>query len=402
MEQKTLDRIQEIVTEIEPELKKLALDIHDNPELGRKEYKACKWQIELLTKYGFAIEENFCDIPTSYRASYKGKKTGPKMAMLTEYDALPGLGHGCGHNLIALVGAGSGIALREFVDEYGGEIDVIGTPAEETEGAKVDIAKAGAFKDYDVVMMAHPGNENWDSFNTLAIACRRFEFFGKTAHASGYPEEGLNALDAVINFFNMVNALRQQTKQDARIHGVILDGGLAPNIIPDHTEALFYMRAEEADYVDELVKKVTACAEGAALGTGTQLKVSKAEADFKDTKSSRVLSDLVCDQAEKLGQKITRLGDKVMPGSSDLGDVSHECPAVQLMFSMGTYKGGEYYGGHTVEFTEQAGSEEAMNQGLEFVKAFTMTGIELMTNPTHLKKIKAEFAEMQKQKTKKH
>ena len=202
---------------------------------------------------------------------------------------------------------------------------------------------------------------------------------------------GINALDAMINFFNMVNALRQQTKPDARLHGVILNGGVAPNIIPDYTEALFYVRGNKVAYVEELLDKVIACAEGAAKGTGCTYKVSKAEEDFKDTDSNMVLSDLVCDQYEKLGHEILRAGRAVMPGSSDLGDVSYECPAVQLMCGMGPLAGGGHYGAHTVEFAQKACSSEALANGIEFVKAFAMTAVELLTDPSHLAAIKKEF-----------
>ncbi len=391
MDNKDFERIQEIATSLAPELKKLAMDIHDNPEMGRKEFKACKWQMELLEKYGFETESNFCDIETSYRAVYKGAKPGPKIAMLAEYDALPEIGHACGHNLIAMISVGSGIAIKEFVDQYGGEIHVIGTPAEETQGAKVEMSKKGAFKEYDVAMMAHPFEQNGSSINTMAMYARRFEFYGKTAHAAAAPHEGINALDAMINFFNMVNALRQQVKPDARLHGVILNGGVAPNIIPDYTEALFYVRANKAAYVEELLEKVIACAEGAAKGTGCTYKVSKAEEDFKDTDSNMVLSDLVCNQYEKLGHQIFRAGSAVMPGSSDLGDVSYECPAVQLMCGMGPLEDGGHYGAHTVEFAQKACSPEALDNGLEFVKAFAMTAVELLTDPSRLAAIKKEF-----------
>lgn len=397
MKQEDINRVQEIAEELAPELKKLALDIHGNPELGNEEYRACQWQTDLLQKYGFTVEANFCDIPTAYRAVYDGRnerKDGPKIAMLAEYDALPELGHGCGHNLIAMMSVGSGIAIREFADLYGGEITVIGTPAEETAGAKVEMARRNAFREYDVVMMAHPFQKNGSSINTMAMYCRSFEFFGKTAHAANAPYEGLNALDAVINFFNMVNALRQQTRDDARIHGIIADGGTAPNIIPDYTRALFYIRANKAAYVEELLAKMTACAEGAALGTGTTVKVSAAEDDFKDTDSNMALSELACQQMEKLGHTMERHGKRVLAGSSDLGDVSYQCPAIQLMCGMGKEDGEEDYVPHTTEFAAHACSAKALENALDFVKGFTMTAIELMTEPKHLAEIKEEFAKI--------
>jgi acyl-ACP thioesterase len=212
-----LKRIDEIVSEIGPELKKLALDIHDNPELGNEEFKACKWQTELLEKYGFSVEREFCGIPTAYRATYKGAKPGPRIGMLGEFDALPGLGHACGHNLICTMAVGSGITMREFADEFGGEIVVIGTPAEETAGAKVEMSKKHAFDDLDVAMMSHPAYADCDSLNTNAIKCFQVEFFGRAAHAAAFPEDGINALDAMIQLFVGVGLLRQQTKDGSRI-----------------------------------------------------------------------------------------------------------------------------------------------------------------------------------------
>ncbi len=393
MEQRDMDRIQTMVQELAPELKKLALDIHDNPEMGNQEFKACRWQLDLLKKYGFETCAGFCGIETAYKASYAGAKPGPKIAMLAEYDALPELGHACGHNLIAMMSVGSGIVIKEFVDKYGGEIDVIGTPAEETEGAKIEMSAKGAFKDYDVVMMAHPFETNGSSRNTIAMAARQFEFFGKSAHAASNPHEGINALDAMINFFNLINALRQQTKPDARIHGIIEKGGEAPNVIPDYTRARFYVRANKMDYVEELLEKVTACAQGAATGTGAKMKCTKVEADFKDTNSNMYLSELACRQYEKLGHQIERYGKEILSGSSDLGDVSYDCPSIQLMAGMGPLENGSHYGPHTVEFARKTCSNEAIENCLEFVKAFAMTAVEIMTDPSHLEAIKKEFEE---------
>lgn len=383
--------IEETAEALAPELKKLALDIHDNPELGHQEFKACGWQADLLRKYGFEVEVGFEGIPTAYKAVYRGGACGPKLAMLAEYDALPELGHGCGHNLIAMISVGAGLVIRRLVDQLGGEIHVIGTPAEETAGAKVEMARKGAFQEYDAVMMAHPMDENFTSMDTLAMYARTFEFFGKTAHAAAAPHEGCNALDAMINFFNLVNALRQQTKPDARIHGIITNGGTAANVIPDYTSALFYIRAEKVAYVEELLKKITACAEAAALGTGTTVKISKAEEDFKDTCSNLYLANLACRQMEKLGVSIPNPGRTVISGSSDLGDVSYQCPAIQLCCGMGLDEGEGKYGPHTIEFTRHAGSEQALDNAMHFVKGFAMTAAELLTNPDHLAAIRKEF-----------
>lgn len=386
------ERVSKIVDRLAPELRKLALDIHDNPELGLQEYKACAWQKELLGRYGFAIEENFCDIETSYKAVYKGRKPGPKIAFLAEYDALPELGHGCGHNLIAMVSVGCGIACREFADEYGAQIDVIGTPAEETAGTKVPMSAKGVFGGYDAVMMAHPAFANAESINTIAMDAYKIEFFGRPAHAAAAPHEGINALDAMINFFNLVNAMRQQTKPDARIHGIITDGGKAANVIPDYTAANFYIRANRVGDVKKLAERVRNCAAGAALGTGCTYKMEYNEENFKDTCTNKALNNLAVDNIQPfLSEPIYRLGDIHAPGSSDLGDVSYEAPAIQVIFKIGEYPN-PMGGGHTLEMAAAAGSEYGINNGLNFVKGLVMTAIELMTKPETLAAVKEEFS----------
>lgn len=342
------ERVSKIVDRLAPELRKLALDIHDNPELGLQEYKACAWQKELLGRYGFAIEENFCDIETSYKAVYKGRKPGPKIAFLAEYDALPELGHGCGHNLIAMVSVGCGIACREFA--------------------------------------------NAESINTIAMDAYKIEFFGRPAHAAAAPHEGINALDAMINFFNLVNAMRQQTKPDARIHGIITDGGKAANVIPDYTAANFYIRANRVADVKKLAERVRNCAAGAALGTGCTYKMEYNEENFKDTCTNKALNNLAVDNIQPfLSEPIYRLGDIHAPGSSDLGDVSYEAPAIQVIFKIGEYPN-PMGGGHTPEMAAAAGSEYGINNGLNFVKGLVMTAIELMTKPEAPAAVKEEFS----------
>ncbi len=393
MDKRILDRVNNIVDGLEPELKKLALDIHDNPELGLEEFKACQWQVDLLTKYGFQVETNYCGIPTAYRATYKGAKAGPRIGMLGEYDALPGLGHACGHNLICTMAVGSGIAMREFADEFGGEIVVIGTPAEETAGAKVEMSKKGAFDDLDVAMMSHPAYADCDSLNTNAIKCFQVEFFGRAAHAAAFPEDGINALDAMIQLFSGVGLLRQQVKDGSRIHGVILDGGKAPNIIPDYTKALFYARAPRFAYAMEISERIYDIARGAALATGCRVEINDAEEDFKDTCSNRYLSDLMADNMETyLGHKFLRSGGIAIAGSSDIGDVSYCCPAIQTTTGLSAPGDETVYKPHTPEFAVRTGTEQAVKNCMDFVKGFTITAIQLMTEPKHLEAIREEFS----------
>lgn len=391
MNEDVIKKISRMVDEVSPELKELSKKIHDNPELGNEEFKACKWQEELLDRYGFEIEHAFCGIPTAYKATFRGKKSGPKLATLSEYDALPDLGHACGHNLIAMVSVGAGLVIKNLVEAYGGEISVIGTPAEETAGAKIEMSRKGAFDDYDAVMMAHPFACDAEALDTMAIISKKFEFFGKPAHAAAYPEEGLNALDAVVSFYNMVSMLRQQTKSDARIHGIISNGGSAANVIPEYTEARYNIRSNRMKDALTLTERVEACARAAAAGTGTEVKISSYDEDFMDTCSNRVLSELICEQMESLGHKMERFKDKTVPGSSDVGDVSYRCPAAQMSMNMGPVGRDNGYIAHTHEFEQQAGSELAMENGLDFVRGFAMTAYELLTCPEHLERIKKEF-----------
>lgn len=385
------NRVNKVVEELSAELKAMTRDIHDHPELGLEEYHACEVQKKILEKYGFKVETGYCGMDTAYKAVYKGAKPGPKIGMLAEYDALPDIGHGCGHNLVAMVGVGSGIAMREFADEFGGDIYVIGTPAEETTGGKVPMANAGIFDDLDVVMMSHPFQCNSEAVNTLAVNTYTIKFYGKVAHASSSPYEGLNALDAVINFYNLVNALRQETQPDARIHGIITEGGKAPNIIPDYTEALIFVRAEKVDYLEVLSEKVLDCARGAALGTGTRVEIVSDFGNFLDTNSNWTLSHLNASIMKDLGIEMKFENNNLIPGSSDMGNVSYRCPAIQTAFDISQ---GEKLVGHTKDFAKAAVSDYALNQGLTFIKGFVLTAIELMTNPEKMKEIQDEFAKI--------
>ncbi|NLK64851.1 MAG: M20 family metallopeptidase, partial [Tissierellia bacterium] len=205
-------KVMEFIDSITPELNELSLEIYNNPELGYEEYKACKLHTDILKKYGFDVEENFSGVETGFKAVYKSEKEGLTVAYLAEYDALPGIGHGCGHNLLGTVSTGAGIVLKQILDEIGGRVIVFGTPAEETSGAKVTYVENHEFDDVDIALMAHPASQYANSGSSLALEPVQFEFFGKTAHAASAPEKGVNALDAAIQTFNSVNALREHMR----------------------------------------------------------------------------------------------------------------------------------------------------------------------------------------------
>lgn len=231
------------------ELVRLSSDIHDNPELGFQEVKAVSWLSNYLENNGFCVEKGVAGLATAFQATYGEGK--PKIAVLAEYDALPGIGHGCGHNIIAASAVGAGVASKIVVDNLGGSIIILGTPGEETFGGKIDMIKAGIFDDVDVAMMVHPSVLNMAIYRTLACLPLEVEFFGKAVHAAIHPAEGVNALEAIILAFNSINSLCQHIKEQARIHGIITNGGEAPNVVPAYSAAKFIIRAPDYAYLAE-------------------------------------------------------------------------------------------------------------------------------------------------------
>lgn len=386
-----LNKLENKFNEIFGDLKELNEYIYKNPELGRKEFKACEAHKNLLKKYGFEVKENYIGIPTAYLAKYSSGKKGIKIGYLAEYDALPEIGHGCGHNILGTTSIGAGILLKEYIDEFGGEILIFGTPAEETFGAKVDMAKAGCFDDIDVAMISHPTGKNHEKSGTSqAMEALQFTFKGKTAHAAGDPYNGINALDGVIQFFNSVNALRQQTKDSARIHGIISNGGEAANIIPDLAVANFYIREATTKEMLKLSERVKNCAKGAALATGTSLEIENYEYTFKHLVTNEKLSSIYTKNLELQGIKDIPMSDPT--GSSDCGDVSHHCPTIHTYFPISKCE----LTGHSLEFAKATITEEAYKGMKEAIFALVMTGKDILSDPNLLKEIKDEFNQMKK------
>lgn len=386
-----LNKLENKFSEIFGDLKELNEYIYKNPELGREEFKACEAHKNLLKKYGFEVEENYIGIPTAYLAKYSSGKKGIKIGYLAEYDALPEIGHGCGHNILGTTSIGAGILLKEYIDEFGGEVLIFGTPAEETFGAKVDMAEAGCFDNIDVAMISHPTGKNHEKSGTSqAMEALQFTFRGKTAHAAGDPYNGINALDGVIQFFNSVNALRQQTKTSARIHGIISNGGEAANIIPDLAVSNFYIREATTKEMLKLSERVKNCAKGAALATGTSLEIENYEYTFKHLVTNEKLSSIYTKNLELQGIKDIPMSDPT--GSSDCGDVSHHCPTIHTYFPISKCE----LTGHSLEFAKATITEEAYKGMKEAIFALVMTGKDILSDPNLLKEIKDEFNQMKK------
>jgi amidohydrolase len=366
------------------ELIALSLRIHDNPEEGRHEIKAQTWLTDYLEANGFTVEKGVGGMPTSFRASYgKGK---PVIAFLAEYDALPDVGHACGHNVIAGAAVGAGIAARHAADLYRGTVLVIGTPAEELYGGKIIMADRGAFKDIDAALMVHPGVIDTPTTSALACITLYVEFFGREAHAAANPETGINALEAMILSYNAVNSLRQHIKPSARIHGIITDGGKAANVVPGHSAANFLVRAEDDVYLQELKERVLDCFAGAAKATGARLEYRWEDIYYKAMRNNFTLADIYRKNMESLGRKM--LDSQPYPvGSTDMGNVSQILPGIHGFIAIAD----PGVIGHTREFAAAAASERAMASMLCAAQALAMTAADLFSAPDLMKKVKNEF-----------
>lgn len=365
--------------------------LYNNPELGLQEFKACAAHTTILEKYGFNVTKNFAGLETAFQASFKNSTEGPRIAILAEYDALPGIGHGCGHNIFGVTSIATGILVKELMKDIPGEILIIGTPAEETNGAKVDMAQKGVFNNIDIAMAVHPSGEaHYRSGVSQAMEALQFTFKGKTAHASGAPHEGINALDGVLMLFNSVNALRQQTLETARVHGIITKGGEAANIIPDLAVANFYVRAKSLEYLKGFVERVKNCAKGAALATGTTLEITNYETSFANLVTNNKLSETYEKNLKSLG--VTDIRDKESHGSTDMGDVSHCCPTIHPYFPLTT----SHLTGHSVEFASASIAPDAYKGMKEATLAMALTALELFENKELLNEIKEEFKNTKK------
>src|SRR5215470_16237899 len=286
------DAIVQAVDGLGDELEALSRQIHDHPELGYQEVQACAWLSDFLARKGFKVETGVAGVATAFRATI-ATGAGPTVAILCEYDALPGIGHACGHNVIATSGAGAGAGLAAVKGELpSGRIQVIGTPAEEGGGGKVKLIQGGVFQDVDCAMMIHGFDRTLLHQDLLGIVRAKFEYIGKAAHASVDPWVGVNALDACIQTFNAISMLRQQMRPECRIHGIITNGGAAANVIPEYAASTFLVRAPRIDMMWDLHRRVVACAEGAARAAGVELKVSQPENVYEPLSSSRVMLDL--------------------------------------------------------------------------------------------------------------
>ncbi|HXZ43647.1 MAG TPA: M20 family metallopeptidase, partial [archaeon] len=378
-------RVQAEVDRLTPALLATSRFLYANPELAYEEQKAAEHLTAILEHHDFAVSRGVAGLPTAFLA-----RTGsgePRLAFLAEYDALPGLGHACGHNLIGTASLGAALAVKAILNEMPGEVLLIGCPAEEKGGGKVSLVDSGVFAGMDAAMLVHPSNRT--EMVKLALAVRELtvEFFGKASHAAASPEQGINALDAVVLGYTGVSAPRQQVRSDARIHGIITHGGQAPNIIPDYAAARFYVRALDLAYLDELFQRVVACFEAAAQATRCRVKITPTGMDYHPYKPVYALAELFQRNLESLGETVDQGPVDRELGSTDVGNVSQVVPTIQPMIQIAPRE----VTCHMAAFAEAAISDAGHRGMLLAAKAMAMTAVDLLAEPTTLAHVSAEF-----------
>ena len=369
----------------------LADRIHAHPEVGEQEFETSRLLADRLREGGFQVELPYAGLPTAFRGVAR-RGSGPVVALLTEYDALPEIGHACGHNLHGVMSVLAGLALNECLPDLEGEVRVVGTPAEETNGAKVQMAAEGIFDDCDLALMIHcNAGESFVDYRSLAMDAVEFTFTGKPAHAAGSPWEGRNALNGVQLLFHAVDMLRQHVRPEVRMHGIVSSGGAAPNIVPEHAQARFYFRAPWRPYLDQLLEKIHDCARGAAMATGTQVSWRNNEASFDDMLPNPAAENLIGDILRDLGVPLIP-GPGPM-GSTDVGNVSYRCPALQPELAITP----EHLALHTREFAAALLQPEAHRMLGVGARALARTSLKVLLEPELRASLRRDF-EAQKAK----
>jgi len=379
----------------------LSKDVHAHPELNYEEYYSSDALAGFLESNGLSVERGIGGMDTAFRATIPGGGGGgPTIAVLAEYDALPEIGHGCGHNLIAMAAMGAALGLQANARDLPGRVVVIGTPAEEGGGGKIRLLEAGVFDGVDATLSSHPFSnrtvipaaspkgESW----SLAMVGYRYMYHGKAAHAAAYPEQGINALNAVIHLFTGIDALRQHLRDDVRIHGVITDGGTAPNVVPEFAAANFMLRSRDGRYLnDEVVGKVRQVAEGAAAMTGSRLEIEEFYPFYENVQPNVTLAQAMGANAQALGMKL----DEPIPGrpgsgaSTDFGNVSQAMPGFELRYAVSETP----VPSHTRQMQETAVTDLALNNALLVAKTLSLTASDLLLDAAMVEAAKAEYAE---------
>ena len=375
-----------------PVYRQIALDIHAKPEVSNYEFFACQRLSDQLKAEGFDVQVDVAGHRTGFTARYGSGKPGPVLVFLAEYDALVGLGHGCGHNLFGATSSLAAVALKSVIDETGGEIRVYGTPGEEggeNGSAKGSFVREGFLKDVDAALCVHPAaQKHYLTQKTLGCAPVDIEFWGKSAHAAAAPEKGINALDALILTYNGINALRQHLTGDVRIHGIIVSGGDAPNTVPDYAKAKFYLRAASAPTLDDVYRKVESIGSGAAAMTGAKGRMQPYQNRVENTVVTPSFDAVYQRALESLGEVVDAMPRGTM-GSSDVGNISQVVPTIQPSICITD----EAVAGHSEGFKAAACAQKGLDSIALGAKALALTALELIENPDLLAQIRDEHAQ---------
>src|SRR3954469_13597188 len=381
-------RIRVAVEGLTPQLLASSHDIHANPELAFREHRACARLADELEEGGFTVERGAGGLPTAFTASFNGGQARAPTAIPAAYDALPGIGHGCGHNVIASSALGAGLALAKSSVPFPGTVMVVGTPAEEGGGGKILLAEAGIFRDVDIAYMLHPSQTNMVKRGSLANSRVEVVFHGRAAHAAGAPDLGINALEAIIQTFVGVNARRLHMRDDARVHGIITDGGKAVNIIPARAAARFSVRARDRAYQRRLITMVQQSAGAGALATGATLEWTETRG-YSNMIANTVVADVFASHLRATGRVVDEPRPNQRMGSTDMGDISQILPAVHAYLGISPRD----VPNHTAGFTAAAASPAGDQAVIDGALSMAQTAANFFADPSLMERAKAEFAE---------
>lgn len=369
--------------------------IYHHPEVGGHEYESYRYLTSLLEHHGFEVTHHYKNIETSFMAVFHNGDQN-HLGFMAEYDALDGMDdgtkvmHGCGHNWIAASSVGAAIILSKMTDFFNGKIYVYGTPAEETFGAKVDMADRGGFVESDIIFQGHLSEQTILYPRAMAMNSLEFTFHGKSAHAAGAPYNGVNALDAVVLMLNGVNMMREQLKDGTRVHGIISNGGQAANVIPQRASVKLTMRSYDEKYLDEVTERVINCGKGAQLMTGATMSYEKFENSFLGIVNISTLQETMKSHLEAAGIKTYDHPLDSSGGSTDVGNVSHVVPTSYVQIAV---EGDEEFCPHEMSAVRLSNSHYAKKKLDQVIEAYLACGLEIMNDRDLLQKIKDEFKE---------
>ena len=374
------EEISEYIDGIAEQLLEVSHEIHAHPELAFEEHKASEILASTAEDSGLDVQRGVYGLDTAFESRFSGGGgDGPNLAVLAEYDALPGIGHSCGHNLIATAALGAALALHHLRERLAGSVTLLGTPAEEKGGGKELMARRGAFEEVDAAIMMHPAGVNLATMPCICVAEVNVIYHGRSAHASAMPHLGRNALDGLLLAYQALSNLRQHIQHTERIHGIVTEGGLAPNIVPERAAGDFYVRAKDAADLEALKPRVQACFEAGAQASGCEVETLWAGVDYLDLNTNWPLAECFQAHAETLGREFfpfEKLGQSAS-GSTDMGNVSHRVPSIHPMLAAAP----PHVVIHNPEFAKWAGSEMGDQAALDGAKALAMTAAEYLTQP---------------------